>query len=168
LPTPTTTPASGGLTLSARVEFAGLGPLKLGMTLDEASAAAGVPIVMASPGQCNYSEKAYLQTDPFPPSVQPASVPSVYFGVKDGRIVNMVINQRAWKTVADVGIGDTSSQILAAYPTATVGKTAYGNPKITATAPTGAVIVFIGDETDDTFGEIRAAISEAALDVGTC
>lgn len=111
-PAPTVTTAAAPLerlSASSRLSLDGLGPVIIGMTLDQASAAAGTPIRIR-PG------------DPFGPECQNAHVaglPEVGFMVINGRIERAEINNRAGQrvtTVSGVGTGDTEETVKRTYP----------------------------------------------------
>lgn len=103
-PTVTTTMATERLTASSRLSLDGLGPVDIGMTLDEASAAAGTPIRVRT-------------EDPFGPECQyayAAGMPEVGFMVINGRIERVDVGDRGGRrvtTVSGVGTGDTEDRI---------------------------------------------------------
>ena len=109
-PTVTTTSAPERLTASSRLSLDGLGPVDIGMTLDQASAAAGTPIRIR-PGH-----------DPFGPEcqyAQAADLPEVNFMLINGRIARVDVGDgggRRVTTVSGVGTGDTEEAIKRTYP----------------------------------------------------
>lgn len=104
----TTTAAPERLSASSRLSLDGLGPVDIGMTLDQASAAAGTPIRLAPDpydGDCHY---AYA-----------AGLPEVGFMVINGRIARVDIGDRSGRrmtTVSGVGTGDAEEAVKRTYP----------------------------------------------------
>ena len=96
------TTARPGLTETTPVELRGVGPVRIGMSLAEASAAAGTPIV-AKPGlrNCAFAD----------PQGGPRGLS---FMVIDGRIARIDVGGTL-ATAAGVGVGDTEEQVQAAY-----------------------------------------------------
>ncbi len=104
-PTQTTQPVTAtrpGLTETTPVELRGVGPVRIGMSLAEASAAAGTPIV-AKQGLRNC---AFADPEGGPRGLS--------FMVIDGRIARIDVGG-ALATVAGVRVGDTEEQVQAAY-----------------------------------------------------
>ena len=125
----TTTAAPERLTARSRLSLDGLGPVDIGMTLDQASAAAGTPIRIR-PG------------DPFGPECQnayAADLPEVNFMVINGRIARVDVGDRGGRrvtTVSGVGTGDTEETIKRTYP----GRIhVEGHPYL----PTGHYLVYV-------------------------
>ena len=108
-PAPTTTAAPERLTASSRLSLDGLGPVDIGMTLDQASAAAGTPI-------------RTRPEDPFGPECEyayAAGLPEVAFMVINGRIARVDVGDRSGRrmtTVSGVGTGDTEETVKRTYP----------------------------------------------------
>ena len=104
----TTTAAPERLSASSRLSLDGLGPVDIGMTLDQASAAAGTPIRLRQDpfdGDCHY---AYA-----------ADLPEVGFMVINGRIARIDVGDRPGRrvtTVSGVGTGDTEETVKRTYP----------------------------------------------------
>ena len=130
-PTVTTTTAPERLTASSRLSLDGIGPVDIGMTLDQASAAAGTPIRIR-PGD-----------DPFGPECQyadAAGLPELGFMVINGRIERVDVGDRGGRsrvtTVSGVGTGDTEETIKRTYP----GRIRVeGHPYV----PTGHYLVYV-------------------------
>lgn len=106
---PTTTAPLERLSASSRLSLDGLGPVDIGMTLDQASAAAGTPIRIPPDdphdGDCRY---AYA-----------AGVPEVAFMVINGRIARVDVGDRSGRrvtTVSGVGVGDAEEAVKRTYP----------------------------------------------------
>lgn len=97
------------LTVDSRLSLSGIGPVEVGMTLAEASAAAGTPI-------------RTRPEDPFGPECEyayTAEVPEVAFMVIDGRIARVDVGHRPGRrvtTVSGVGKGDTEDAVKRTYP----------------------------------------------------
>jgi hypothetical protein len=105
----TTTAAPERLSASSRLSLDGLGPVDIGMTLDQASAAAGTPIRIRPDdpydGDCHY---AYA-----------ATLPDVGFMVINGRIARVDVTDRPGRrvtTVSGIGTGDTEEKVKQTYP----------------------------------------------------
>lgn len=107
-------PAPQRLTSETRLSLDGLGPVDIGMTLDEASAAAGTPIRTRPDDpygpECTY---AYPQGGP----------DGVGFMVINGRIARVDIGTlrpsmrpSPVRTVSGIGIGSTEDEVKQAYP----------------------------------------------------
>lgn len=125
----TTTAAPERLTAGSRLSLDGLGPVDIGMTLDQASAAAGTPI-------------RTRPDDPFGPECQyayAAAVPEVAFMVINGRIERIDVGHRSGRrvtTVSGVGKGDTEEAVKRTYP----GRIRVeGHPYL----PTGHYLVYV-------------------------
>jgi hypothetical protein len=89
------------VTTSSRLGFDGLGPLKLGLTLDEA---VGVSGKVSQGGQCKYLD----------------DIGNVWFALDAaGRVNFILVKNNAIRTTAGLGFGATPAQVLALYPTAT-------------------------------------------------
>ena len=124
----TTTTAPERLSTSSRLSLDGLGPVDIGMTLDQASAAAGTPIRLRPDpfdGDCHY---AYA-----------ADLPEVGFMVINGRIARVDVGDRPGRrltTVSGVGTGDTEDTVKRTYP----GRIRVeGHPYV----PTGHYLVYV-------------------------
>ena len=97
------------LSESSRLRLDGIGPVVVGMTLDEASAAAGTPVRMipnsnvAGTGRC-----AYARPDGGPEGLS--------FMVLDDRIARVDVANSRIRTVSGVGTGSTEAEVQAAYP----------------------------------------------------
>jgi len=123
---PTTAPIrQERLSVESRLSLDGIGPVDVGMTLDEASAAAGTPIRI-KPNQ------------PFGPECQyaaAAAVPEVNFMVINGRIARVDASGRV-TTVSGMGKGSTEDAVKRTYP----GRIeVQGHPYV----PTGHYLVYV-------------------------
>jgi hypothetical protein len=106
---PTTTALPERLSAGSRLSLDGLGPVDIGMTLEQASAAAGTPIRIRPDdpydGDCHY---AYA-----------AGVPEVAFMVINGRIARVDVGDRSGRrvtTVSGIGVGDAEEAVKRTYP----------------------------------------------------
>ena len=105
-----TPPRQERLSAESRLSLDGIGPVDVGMTLDEASAAAGMPI-RTKPGdpygpECEYAYPAQELDD-------------VAFMVFNGRIARVDVGHRGSgrvRTVSGVGIGSTEEEVSRTYP----------------------------------------------------
>lgn len=91
----------------ARLGLAGIGGVTVGMSLAEASAAAGVPI-MIDPARDLGRGCAFARAAGGPPGLE--------FMVDEGRIVRFdVMAGSAIRTLSGIGVGATETEVLAAY-----------------------------------------------------
>ena len=111
LPPPATT-LPERLSADSRLSLDGVGPVRVGMTLKEASAAAGVPIRLldtpSDPG-CRYAA----------PDRASGTGDELGFMVVDGRIVRVdvgIMGPDRIRTVSGVGKGSTEAEVQATYP----------------------------------------------------
>lgn len=132
-------PAAERLTTSSRLSLDGIGPVDIGMTLDQASTAAGTPI-------------RTRPEDPFGPECEYAyasGVPELAFMVINGRIERVDVVDRSGrrvKTVSGVGNGDTEEAVKRTYP----GRIRVeGHPYL----PTGHYLVYV--PADPAFAHLR-------------
>ncbi|MEG4286308.1 hypothetical protein QUB68_24570 [Microcoleus sp. A006_D1] len=95
------------LTERSKLAINGIGPIRVGMTVAEASRAAGVRLIKsyAPPNEefCSY----------FKPQEQPQGI---NFMVTKGRIVRIDISNEQITTIKGFKVGDTEEQIIKAYP----------------------------------------------------
>ena len=121
--TTTTTRPPERLTSEARLRMDGIGPIRVGMTVDQASAAAGVPIRVGDDefGNCRYAwVPAFEGLDIF---------------VIDGRIARVGVGDGPIRTVSGIGIGATEAEVHRVYGSRiTVERHIY--------APTGHYLVY--------------------------
>ena len=105
-PATTTTPVrQERLSAGSRLSLDGIGPVDIGMTIDEASEAAGAPIrILPNPPfnpECHYAEAA--------------GIPEVKFMVINGRIARVDASGRV-TTVSGMGKGSTEDAVKQTYP----------------------------------------------------
>jgi hypothetical protein len=100
----TTTPAPGErLSPASRLRVDGIGPVRVGMTLAEARAAAGVTLELTTTEHCRSLQPA--GSDPFVTLI--ATAP--------GEVVDVISAGPGTATVSGVRIGSTEQDVLAAY-----------------------------------------------------
>jgi hypothetical protein len=109
-PTPsqaTPEPTPERLTGNSKVTINGMGPVRVGMTVDQASQAAGTPLISA--GDSGSPGCEYYQTKDNPEKVA--------FMVTDGRIARVDVLQGSQVTTrSGVGLGATEDQVKALFP----------------------------------------------------
>ncbi len=89
---------------SAKLSLNGLGPIKIGMTLDEARAAIGDPLKPepSADKECFY--------------VAPSGVPEgVSFMITDGRVSRIDISSPAYQSMSGARVGQTQDQVIQLY-----------------------------------------------------
>ena len=103
------TSASGQakLTEQSKLAINGIGQIRVGMTVDEASRAAGVKLVFLASGPDAYS------CSYFKPQVEPQGIS---FIVTKGRIARVDISNERMATIRGAKIGDTEDRIISLYP----------------------------------------------------
>jgi hypothetical protein len=84
-----------------------LGPIHVGMTVEEAARASGVKLVNQSSGGEEFG-CLYYQFDPQPKDV--------FVMVTDGRIARIDVTSKTIKTLSGAGVGSTESEIRRLYP----------------------------------------------------
>jgi len=104
---PTTTLAHEPLSDTSRLRLDGIGPVWLGMSLDEASSATGQAI-RVDPRTDRGRGCAHAIADGGPPNLR--------FMVVNGRIARVEAGPGPVRTLAGVGAGSTEAEVLAAYP----------------------------------------------------
>ena len=106
---PTTGPTTAGpvpterLSPSSRLRVDGIGPVRVGMTLAEARAAAGVPLELVSTEHCQSLRPA--GSSPF----------VVLIATAPGDVVDVISAGPGTATVSGIRIGSTEQEVLAAY-----------------------------------------------------
>lgn len=95
------------LTERSKLALNGIGPIKVGMTVDEATRAAGVKLVKS------YAPPHEESPSYFEPQVEPKGIS---FMVTKGRIVTVYISNQRVTTIKGAKIGDTEEQIFSLYP----------------------------------------------------
>lgn len=97
------------LTTSSKVAVNGIGPILVGMTVEEAEVAAGVKILPL------YPEDRYLvdHCRYFYPDIR---VEGISFMVQNGKIARVDVNNDRFSTISGVKIGDSIEEIKSLYP----------------------------------------------------
>ena len=109
---PTTTAPPERLTAASRLSLDAVGPVRVGMTLKEAAAAAGVPVRLLDmpPGpECRYAV----------PDRAAGTGDDLAFMVVDGRIARIdvgIMGPDRIRTVSGIGKGSTEAEVRATYP----------------------------------------------------
>ncbi len=126
----TTTVAGPALNDSSKLDLRGVGPVRVGMTLAEATAAAGMPVVAAADtAECTY---ATAQGGP----------EGLLFMLVDRRIVRVDVRAPSPVTTrSGAGVGDTEAQVQALYPPLEVSAHKY--------VPGGHYLTFVPDDPAD-------------------
>jgi hypothetical protein len=103
------TSASGQvqLTENSKLAINGIGPIRVGMTVDEASRAAGVKLVFIASGPDGIS------CSHFKPE---GELKDIKFMVTKGRIARVEIRDKRITTIRGARIGDTLDRIISLYP----------------------------------------------------
>ncbi len=100
--------AQATLSVDSRVQLKGVGPVRVGMTVNEAKQAAGIPLVRA--------ENAYSEGDACY-FLDAQGILGLGFMVTDGRIARVDVGRNSpIKTLSGAGIGSTEAQIQQLYP----------------------------------------------------
>lgn len=99
--------AQAPLTENSKLAINGIGPIRVGMTVNEASQSAGVKLVFVASGPDAYS------CSYFKPQVDPQSIS---FMVAKGRIARVDISNERIATIRGAKIGDTEDRIISLYP----------------------------------------------------
>ncbi|MEG4286318.1 hypothetical protein QUB68_24620 [Microcoleus sp. A006_D1] len=104
------TSASGQAQLTERSKLAinGIGPIRVGMTVDEASRSAKVRLLKAGIGGLSEELCSYVQ-----PQGEPKGMS---FMLTKGRIVRVDIRNKQVTTIRGAKIGDTEDRIFSLYP----------------------------------------------------
>lgn len=95
------------LTQETSPDLKGIGPIRVGMTVDEASQRSGVPLI--SPGEQSEPPECLY----YHPLGEPRGL---LFMVSNGQIVRVDIQNRMMTTLSGVAVGDTEEHIQSLYP----------------------------------------------------
>ncbi|WP_119302438.1 hypothetical protein [Dongia deserti] len=101
-----------------RITTAGYGPVKIGMSVDEAAQALGVKLV--SDGPIDEPECHYLRPEP--------EVEGLWFMISNDRVVRVEVNARGITTKSGLGVGDSEAHLKEAWPTIEVTPHKYVAP----------------------------------------
>lgn len=99
--------AQASLTENSKLAINGIGPIRVGMTVDEASRAAGVKLVFVASGPDGVS------CSQFKPE---GELKDIAFMVTKGRIARVEIRDKRITTIRGARIGDTLDRIISLYP----------------------------------------------------
>ncbi|MGH8990049.1 MAG: hypothetical protein ACRDZ7_00785 [Acidimicrobiia bacterium] len=122
---PTTTTTAGALALQSRLRMDGIGPVRMGMTLVEASTAVGRPVevdpsYLRNDGEPTLCAFAFTPLDPGGPAKVGFMVDRES-GAEEWRIVRTDIeDDLPTATEEDIRVGSTETEVKAAYPTVRV------------------------------------------------
>ena len=110
VPEPAPPPAPERLSESSRLRLDGIGPVTVGMTLDEASAAAGMPLrIVPNSDRVGTGGCAYARPEGGPTGLS--------FMVLNGRIARIDVGgNSAIRTLSGIGPGSTEAEVHATYP----------------------------------------------------
>lgn len=93
------------LTTGSRLAINGIGPILVGMTVTEASRAAGMPLLKVQSGG-----------EPYCSYYKPKTLEGVKFMVIKGQIARVDVTTRQIKTLSGVGVGDRETFVQTQYP----------------------------------------------------
>lgn len=96
------------LTERSKLALDGIGPIRVGMTVDEASRSAGIRLIKARSAGLEDYQCSYVQ-----PQRQPKGIS---FMVTKGHIARVDIDSERFTTLKGAKIGNTENQILSLYP----------------------------------------------------
>lgn len=99
------TPPAEALSGSSRLRIDGVGPIDVGMTVEQAGAAAGVELAIKSEPYCDV-----LTATP-----GPAGLALIVTAPATGRIEVVIVKGGPVRTLSGIGIGSTETEVKAAY-----------------------------------------------------
>jgi hypothetical protein len=163
-PTATTAQSVAGPFDAFRLGFEGLGPIKLGMTLEEASRAGGAQLVLVNDANCDpvRNDSAMVTGYYRDEGAQ------LWFGISDGKIVSIFTKNPVFLTIAGIHVGDTRSDVLRAYPKAEDLPELSGGEIHVADAQGRTIIFYRPQQSVEAIGFIRLAASTAFVNTGSC
>jgi hypothetical protein len=100
--------ASDKETAGWRITTKGFGPVRVGMTVDEASAALGVRLVLDEPLEDDENACRYAKPE--------RGFEGLAFMFVDLRVVRVDVDDRAFATLSGAKIGSTEREVKAIYP----------------------------------------------------
>ena len=104
----TSVSAQAKLTDRAKLAINGIGPILIGMTVDEASQSAGIRLIRSGRGALDEYQCFYVQPKGEPKGIR--------FMVTKGRIARVDISSKRITTISGARIGDNENRILSLYP----------------------------------------------------
>ncbi|WP_339384126.1 hypothetical protein [Microcoleus sp. LEGE 07076] len=96
------------LTERSKLAINGIGPIRVGMTVDEASRSAGIKLIKSGSGGMDEYQCSYVRPQGAPKGIS--------FMVAKDRIARVDINNDRTTTIAGAKIGNTQQQIIKLYP----------------------------------------------------
>ncbi|MGB3265480.1 MAG: hypothetical protein WBA89_16170 [Microcoleus sp.] len=96
------------LTERSKLAINGIGPIRVGMTVDEASRSAGIKFIKSGSGGMDEYQCSYVRPQGAPKGIS--------FMVAKDRIARVDINNDRTTTIAGAKIGNTQEQIISLYP----------------------------------------------------
>ncbi|MEG4575826.1 hypothetical protein QUA56_24620 [Microcoleus sp. N3A4] len=100
--------AQAQLTERSQLAINGIRPIRVGMTVDEASKSAGIKLITSGSGGVDEYQCSYVH-----PQGEPKEIA---FMVVKGRIARVDINNKRMTTLRGAKIGNTQEQIIKLYP----------------------------------------------------
>ena len=101
--------AQAQLTENSKLALNGIGPIRVGMTVDEASESAGIKLIISGSGGLDEYQCSYVQ-----PKGEPKGIA---FMVTKGRIARVdIFSNKQITTIKGAKIGDTEDRIISLYP----------------------------------------------------
>jgi hypothetical protein len=157
-------PAAAGPFDSFRLGYEGLGPIKLGMTLEEASAASGAELVLVNGVNC----------DPVPNDSAMVvghyrnEGEQLWFGVADSRIVSIATKNPLFSTISGIHVGSTRADVLRTYANAKDLPDYNGGEIRIADSAGREIIFYTPHQSEEAIGFIRVIASLEFIGTGTC
>ena len=142
--TPTLAPGEDRLSTASRLGYAGLGPIKLGVTLGDAEKAGDVTIVA---GDCPWVVHPGPDSGLAPVVMPYGTITGYTVWAASGVVDQIDVTNPATSTISGVHVGSTYDDVLRTYPSAVetiIGQDSGSSPplSLTITNPEGRVIVF--------------------------
>ena len=158
-------PGEDRLSAASRLGFAGLGPIKLGMTLADAERAGDVTIV---PGDCPWVLHPGSGSGLAPVVRSYGTITGYTVWAFGGSIDEIDVSNPASFTISGVHVGSTADDVMRTYPGAVekvIGQDPDGTAhlSLTITNPEGRVVVFF-TETDRVVHAMTVALSAETID----
>jgi hypothetical protein len=104
----TSVSAQAKLTERSKLAINGIGPIRVGMTVDEASKAGGIRLIRSGSRGIDEYQCSYVQPKGEPKGIR--------FMVTKGRIARVDITSKPITTLSGARIGDSENRILSLYP----------------------------------------------------
>lgn len=112
--------ASAGLTINSEVGLSNIGPVVIGMTIEQLSQAAGVPLIRQPDFDVAIAEKkcAYMSPGTIPGYVPPPNSGNkspLAFMIVDGKLARVDVLGGEFKTRAGIKVGSTEQEVQTAF-----------------------------------------------------